>query len=129
MNRRQQEVIEYLKEENRVLREHIGGKRLLLTDKQKRRLATAAIQLSGDLLRQFGTFFSPDTLRKWHRLPIARELESRVERKHDPKLPRTRISRAPVSPMAVRMGDGTTPQRARNTAGSWGGSMPQPDHG
>jgi hypothetical protein len=30
VNRHQQDVIEYLKEENKVLREKIGGKRILL---------------------------------------------------------------------------------------------------
>ncbi len=39
VNRSQQDVIQYLQEENRVLREQLGGKRLLLTDAQRRRLA------------------------------------------------------------------------------------------
>ena len=34
VNRFQQDAIEYLKEENRVLREHVGGRRLLFTDEQ-----------------------------------------------------------------------------------------------
>ncbi len=42
VNRRQQNVIEYLQEENRVLREQLGGKRLLFTDRQRRRLAAKA---------------------------------------------------------------------------------------
>ena len=36
VNRSQQNVIEYLHEENRVLREQLGGKRLLFTDAQRR---------------------------------------------------------------------------------------------
>ncbi len=36
VNRGQQDVIEYLLEENRVLREQLGGKRLLFTDRQCR---------------------------------------------------------------------------------------------
>jgi len=39
VNRHQLEVIEYLREENRVLKEHLGGRRLRLTDAQRRRLA------------------------------------------------------------------------------------------
>jgi len=39
VNRRQQETIDYLREENRVLREQLGGRRLRLTDDQRRRLA------------------------------------------------------------------------------------------
>ena len=40
VNRHQQEVIEYLQEENRVLREQLGGRRLSFTDAQRRRLGT-----------------------------------------------------------------------------------------
>ena len=39
MNRQQQEVIEYLLTENRVLKEKFGKKRILLDDDQRRRLA------------------------------------------------------------------------------------------
>jgi hypothetical protein len=46
VNRSQQDVIEYLQEENRVLREHPGGKRLLFTDAQRRRLAILAKRIS-----------------------------------------------------------------------------------
>ena len=42
MNRRQGEVLEYLIEENRVLKEQLGGRRLRLTDEQRRRLAAKA---------------------------------------------------------------------------------------
>ncbi len=42
VNRSQQDVIEYLEEENRVLREQLGGKRMLFTDRQRRRLAAKA---------------------------------------------------------------------------------------
>lgn len=39
LNEQQQRVIDYLKEENRILREQLGSKRILLTDDQRRRLA------------------------------------------------------------------------------------------
>jgi len=39
MNRRQLAAIAYLREENRVLREQLGGKRPKLSDAQRRRLA------------------------------------------------------------------------------------------
>lgn len=66
MNQRQQEAIEYLKEENRILREKLGHKRLILNVAQKRRLASAAKKLGRDLLAEVGTLFSPETLLKWH---------------------------------------------------------------
>ena len=37
MNQRQLQAIDYLREENRVLREQLGDRRLLLTDDQRRR--------------------------------------------------------------------------------------------
>ena len=39
VNRRQDDVIDYLREENRVLRELLGPRPLRLTDAQRRRLA------------------------------------------------------------------------------------------
>ena len=42
VNRSQQDVIEYLQAENRVLREQLGDGRLLFTDGQRRRLAAKA---------------------------------------------------------------------------------------
>jgi len=42
MNQRQQYVIEYLREENRVLREQLGERRLRFNDDQRRRLAVRA---------------------------------------------------------------------------------------
>ena len=42
MNQHQLQVIDYLREENRVLREQLGGRRLRLSDDQRRRLAAKA---------------------------------------------------------------------------------------
>ena len=39
LQRHQQQVISYLLEENRVLKAHLGGRRLRLTDTERRRLA------------------------------------------------------------------------------------------
>ena len=39
MNQQQKSPIDYLREENRILREQLGGKRLRLNDDQRRRLA------------------------------------------------------------------------------------------
>jgi hypothetical protein len=42
MNQHQVQAIDYLREENRVLREQLGSRRLRLTDDQRRRLAVKA---------------------------------------------------------------------------------------
>ena len=39
LNRHQQRILDYLKEENRVLKEQLGERRPRLTDDQRRRLA------------------------------------------------------------------------------------------
>jgi len=47
VNRQQQEVIEYLRTENAVLKEKFGKKRILLTDEQRRRLAVNGLPRFG----------------------------------------------------------------------------------
>jgi hypothetical protein len=71
INRQQQEVIEYLKEENKILREKLGSKRILLSDQQRRRLATLGKRLGHKLLDEVCCAFSPDTILKWHRKLVA----------------------------------------------------------
>ncbi|MEK7408408.1 MAG: hypothetical protein AAB225_25325 [Acidobacteriota bacterium] len=45
LNQQQRDAIDYLREENRVLREQLGGKRLRLNDDQRRRVAAKAKML------------------------------------------------------------------------------------
>ena len=52
MSQYQQKVIEYLIEENRVLREQLGDRRLRFNDGQRRRLAAKAKQLGRETLRK-----------------------------------------------------------------------------
>lgn len=101
MNRQQQEAIEYLKEENRILREKLGHKRLILNESQKRRLAEAAGKLGKDLLRQVGTMFSPETLLKWQRTLVARKYDGSDRRgKRGPKPTKANMIRKLVIQMA-----------------------------
>jgi len=71
VNRYQQDVIEYLIEENRVLKEQLGGGRLRLNDDQRRRLAAKAKRLGRRMLDKVATIVTPDTLMRWHRKLIA----------------------------------------------------------
>src|SRR6058998_1663318 len=73
INRQQQHVIEYLVEENRVLEEQLKGRRLRLTDDQRRRLAARGRRLGRRVLRQVATIVTPDTILRWHRRLIARK--------------------------------------------------------
>ncbi|NOT29072.1 MAG: hypothetical protein HOP15_01345 [Planctomycetes bacterium] len=71
INRHQAEVIEYLVEENRVLKEQMQGKALRLNDDQRRRLAAKAKVLDRKTLERIATIVTPDTLMRWHRQLIA----------------------------------------------------------
>src|SRR5690554_2844942 len=70
----------YRKEENRILREKLGHKRIILNTAQKRRFATVAVKVGKDMLCQFGTLFSPDTLLTWHRMLVARKYDGSTRR-------------------------------------------------
>jgi len=67
MNQHQRHVIEYLIEENRVLREQNGNRRMRFTDDQRRRLAAKAKKLGRRLLARVATIVTPETLLAWHR--------------------------------------------------------------
>jgi len=64
-NRQQQVVIDYLIEENRVLKEQLGGQRLRFTDGQRMRLAVKAKLLGRRGLVELETLVTPDTLLAW----------------------------------------------------------------
>ena len=60
VNRRQREIVEYLqKEENRVLREQLGDRRLRFTDDQRRRLAAKGRALGRRVLNQLSGLVTP----------------------------------------------------------------------
>lgn len=73
LNRHQQAVIEYLIEENRVLKEQLEGQRLRFSDEQRIRLAMKAKVLGRRLLDELETLVTPDTLLAWHRKLIAQK--------------------------------------------------------
>src|SRR5215467_3952470 len=70
MNQRQLQVIDYLREENRVLRQQLGRRHLRLNDDQRRRLAAKAKGLRRKLLAEVAT----------HRKLIARKYDGRLAR-------------------------------------------------
>src|SRR6516225_8369565 len=87
MNQHQQHVVEYLIEENRVLREQIGNRRIRFTDGQRRRLAARAKKLRRKILEQIATIVTPATLLAWHRKLIAKKYDGSANR--GPGRPRT----------------------------------------
>jgi len=73
INEQQHDAIDYLREENRVLREQLRGRRLRFTDDQRVRLAAKARKVGRRVLTEIGTLVTPDTLLAWHRHLIARK--------------------------------------------------------
>src|SRR4029453_3621407 len=98
MNQHQQQVVEYLLEENRVLREQIGSRRMRFNDDQRRRLAVKAKTLGRKLLARVATIVTPETLLAWHRKLIAHKYDGSVSRL--PGRPQTVVE---VETLVVRM--------------------------
>src|ERR671918_473186 len=86
INRHQQHVIDYLVEENRARREQLRGRRVQLTDDQRRRLAAKGHRLGRRVLRQVATIVTPDTLLRWYRRLIAQKWTSECRRPGRPGL-------------------------------------------
>jgi transposase InsO family protein len=73
LERREREALAYLIEENRLLRRQLGGRRVRLTDDDRRRLAVRAFRVGRRTLREIATVVTPDTLLRWHRQLVARK--------------------------------------------------------
>ncbi len=73
LNRHQQDALDYLREENRVLREMLGKGRLRFTDRQRRRLAIRGQAPGRALLAGVATLVNPDTILAWHRKLVAKK--------------------------------------------------------
>ena len=80
LNRQQQQVIEYLQEKNRVLREHLKGKRIRFTDDQRRRLAAKGKSLGRRVLTGIETLVTPETILRWYRQRMAKTYDGSGKR-------------------------------------------------
>jgi len=98
MNQQQQFAIDYLREENRVLKEQLGCRRLRLNDDQRRRLAAKAKRLGRRILAEVASIVTPETLLAWHRKLIAHKYDGTAQR--GPGRPRTA---GEIEALVVRM--------------------------
>src|SRR5437899_9943632 len=81
LQRHQQQVITYLQEENHVLKAQLGGRRLRLTDTQRRRLAALAYPLGRTRLQEVAAIATPDTLLRWYRRLITQKFDGSRHRR------------------------------------------------
>jgi hypothetical protein len=98
VNRQQQAVIDYLLEENRVLRAAQGSRCLRLTDDQRRRLAVKGKVLGRRRLAAVAGIVTPDTILRWYRRLVAQKYDGSKARR--PGRPRTTSD---IAALVVRM--------------------------
>ena len=98
VNRNQQAVIDYLLEENRVLRAAIGSRRVRLTDDQRRRLAVKGKVLGRRRLAAVAGIVTPDTILRWYRRLVAKKYDGSKMRR--PGRPPTKPD---IAALVVRM--------------------------
>ncbi len=101
LQRHQQQVITYLQAENRVLKAQLGGRRLRLTDTERRCLAALAHPLGRTRLQEVATTATPDTLLRWYHRLIAQKFDGSHHRRH---LGRPRVAEE-IEQLVVRMAE------------------------
>jgi len=62
LHRHQEDLIDNLRKENRILREQLGSQPLRLTDAQRRRLAVRGKRLGRRALTEVASIVTPDTI-------------------------------------------------------------------
>jgi putative transposase len=67
-----EDMIAFLREENRVLKARLAGQRLRLDHRERRRLAELGHRLGRRLLGHVATRVTPDPILRWHRELVAR---------------------------------------------------------
>ena len=74
------QIIDYLREENRVLREQLGGRPVHFNDDRRRRLAAKAKGLGRRLLAEVATIVTPETLLAWRRRLTTNKYDGTAQR-------------------------------------------------
>ena len=98
MNQEQQQAIQYLREENRVLRAQLGNRRLRLTDDQRRSLAVKARLPGRKMPSELVAIVTPEMLLRWHRKLIADKYDGSVRRR-----PGRPVTQKEIEALVVRM--------------------------
>ncbi len=118
LNRHQEDLIDYLREENRILREQLGPQPLRLTDAQRRRLAVRGKRLGRRALTQVAGIVTPDTILRWYRRLIAKKYDGSASRGRGRPLTPRELAELIVRMAAENPGWGYT--RIRDALGNLG---------
>ena len=100
VNRRHQEVIDYLLEADRILRAAHAPRRLRLIDDQRRRLALKGSVLGRRRLADVSSIVTPDTILRWYRILVAQKYDGSLERRPPTK--------SDIATLVVRMANENT---------------------
>ena len=80
LQREQADVVAFLREENRLLKAKLAGRRLRFDDGERRCLAELGHRLGRSLLAQVATIVTPEKILRWHRELVARKWTYRARR-------------------------------------------------
>jgi putative transposase len=97
VNRHQRGVIDYLLEENRIIRAKLGTSRLQFSDAERRRLARKGGPLGRKILEAIASIVTPDTILAWHRKLVAAKWTYKAR-----KRPRKTDARKEVEALVLR---------------------------
>jgi putative transposase len=114
LQRHQQQVITYLLAENRALKAQLGGRRLRLTDTERRRLAALAHPIGRRRLKEMATIATPDTLLRWYHRLIAQKFDGSTQRRQSG---RPRVAEE-VEELVVRLAEENTAWGYRRIQGA-----------
>ncbi len=98
INRQQHDVIAYIQEENRILKNKLKGKRVRFTNDERRRLAVKGKVLGRKVLREVASIVTPDTILAWHRKLVAQKWD--YSKRHGPGRPPVKED---IAKLTVRM--------------------------
>lgn len=114
LQRHQQHVITYLLADNRVLKAQRGGRRLRLTDTERRHLAALAHPLGRQRLQEVATLATPETLLRWYHRLIAQKCDGSTQRR---QLGRPRVAEE-AAQLVLRMAEEHPPWGSRRIQGA-----------
>src|SRR2546426_204422 len=77
----QDHVIAYLQKENHLLKAQLKGRRLTLTDTERRRLAVLAHPIDRKHLQEVATLATVEALQRWYRRRVAQQDEGAAQGK------------------------------------------------